>query len=266
LLVFISLTVFNVSAADTLYMMMHSDNEYYSGNQDALVVAQVIPSDNDNIKIKVIKVISKRDSHTLESEIYLDPLVLYFNLPEEKPKVGDYAVVPVKCVDDLQNFYVLSYNYMCRSDIGDYSDLRLYFDCNNPAAMDILAIENYVNSNAEIKNFAFDGDKNLLIVKDLGDNILQEIEIDNASSYLPKTSGQTGDDKSTPDNIVATFEPQPAPAEDPHEDHEEIDITDIIPEPDNRIDKIVPMPLIVVAALVFIASMTIYSINRKKTR
>ena len=252
-----------------LFMMMHGDTGYYTENQDALIIAQVVPNDNDNIKMRVIKAIYQKASLTLESEIYLEPLSLYFNLPEEKPKVGEYAVVPLKRLHESENLYMLSYNYMCRSDIGDYSALRLYYDCNNPAAMDILAIEKYVNSDGKSRNFTFDGEQNLLTVKDSSDNIIEKIRLDRTNSYMPKIPAVLDivDNALLAPAVYTQVSEEIESSQAPHDNpYEEVDIADIIPEPDNRVDKIVPVPLIVLAAIVFLASMSMYFANRKKSR
>lgn len=247
---------FGASAADDLYRMMHFDNEYFIDHQDALIVGQVIPSDNENLKIMIKDRVYVKDSIDIGDTIYLDPLVLYFNLPGEGPKVGDYVILPLKKVTGTDNFFMLSYAYMCRCDMGDIGSLSLYYDTNNPNTIDVLAIERFINSEGEDKNFAFSS--NTLIITGPDGQSQEEIQLDNLESYLPDIFSQSTIDTN---GEIAT-----ATADPKEKSEEDMSYEDLIPEPDNRIDKIVPLPVVIGAVVVFIICVVIYALSRGKEK
>jgi hypothetical protein len=142
-----------VSAVDFLYRMLNADDDNFAQAQDAMVVGEILSATPGTYRVKTLKTITGEnvpDEFTLQTDDF------YFNIPNETPEAGEYAVLPLKALSEAGS-YALSYSFMCRADSADYTALRLYIPKESLHVLEIKAIEVYVNSGGLLRDFGFDG-------------------------------------------------------------------------------------------------------------
>lgn len=171
-IVVLSLFTKNVFAADALYRMLHADDiEQFKDDQDAIIVGEIVESNEKVYKVCVIECISGKVE---SNNILIDKEFQYAGFSEEKaqPIVDDFCVISVKKYGEI---YKRAW-YAVKADSGDYKSLKLIYEAKRFGGGDIPAIQWYINSGGVEKNFYFSSDK-VFVRKPDG----KDIEITNIS-------------------------------------------------------------------------------------
>lgn len=151
--------------ADALYRLMHNDH-------DALVIAEVIEIDNEQIVFRVEKTIVSDKDLNMSSKIKqlkldeftmykknLSNIALYGDITSQEDfiKVGDAYLISLN--KKLNNFEVAWGAYKVSS--LDFKTLDiLYPDSSQWKIMDATAIKYFINSDGSETEFSFDGSTN----------------------------------------------------------------------------------------------------------
>ncbi len=147
----ISLVTYStVYAADPLYRM--TNPEYFPGDQDAMILGQIISLEDDVFLISVLKTINGSvDSDTIQ----VDGKFTYLGFSQEHydAKVGDFCIIALKKYDDV--YKVIYPDRAVLADSGDYKTLKCFHDEENPQGGDVPAIQWYVNSGGTENGFGF---------------------------------------------------------------------------------------------------------------
>lgn len=156
----------SVYAADSLYRLMHNDH-------DGLIIGEIISIDEDNIKVSVEKsIISSKDlnSSDVKNQLNLTEANIissfkygFFydeNDEEANPSLGDYVLMSI--VKSGNDFKIAWGAY--KVDNLDYKSLSVVSleYLNMSSKMDAAAIKAFVNSDGEISEFSFDGQKEIV--------------------------------------------------------------------------------------------------------
>lgn len=135
-------------AADALYRMLHADQvEQFKEDQDALLVGQIIVSEGDKFKVKVLKLLSGKAS----SDIILVSSDFTYGWEKTPPKVNDYAVFSLK---KTGNYYRKAWG-IYKATSGDFNTLKLeVLNAPTPGLLgDLACIQWYVNSGGKESDF-----------------------------------------------------------------------------------------------------------------
>lgn len=156
----------NVYAADGLYRLMHNDH-------DALIVGEIISIDENDIKVSVEKnIISNKNlnDYAVRKQLNLSEVSIissfrytFFydeNDNEGNPSVGDYVLMSV--LKSGKGFEIAWGAY--KVDSLDYKNLSVVLPkyASMSCKMEAAAIKTFVNSDGEINEFFFDGDKEIV--------------------------------------------------------------------------------------------------------
>ncbi|WP_313757770.1 hypothetical protein [Tissierella sp.] len=156
----------NVYAADGLYRLMHNDH-------DALIVGEIISIDENDIKVSVEKnIISNKDlnNYAARKQLNLSEVNIissfrytFFydeNDNEGNPSVGDYVLMSV--LKSGKGFEIAWGAY--KVDSIDYKNLSVILPryVSMGYKMEAAAIKAFVNSDGEINEFFFDGNKEIV--------------------------------------------------------------------------------------------------------
>jgi len=149
-IILLALSVVTVSAADALYRM--TNPEYFPGDQDAMLLGQIIEVEGNISTITVLKVLNG----SIENDtIQVDGKFTYLGFSQEhfEAKVGDFCIIPVKKYDDV--YKVVYPDRAILADSGDYETLKCYYEDYNYGGGDVPAIQWYVNSGGIENGFGF---------------------------------------------------------------------------------------------------------------
>lgn len=148
-------------AADALYRMLHADEvESFKADQDAVIVGQLINKNNNQFKVKVLKVIS---GSVKTDVISLLEFEYSFGEVNKKPQVQDFCVASIKKVG---TYYQKAWGIFQASS-GDYRTLEVL---TSKAKADAAAIQWYVNSDGTEKDFFFE-ENSVFVRKPNGESI-----------------------------------------------------------------------------------------------
>lgn len=153
----------SVYAADALYRLMHNDH-------DGLIIGEIISIDEDNIKVSVEKsIISSKDlnSSAVKNKLNLDEVNIissfkygfFYDENDEKanPSLGDYVLMSI---EKSGNDFKIAWGAYKVNNL-DYESLSVVLpeDSNMSSKMDAAAIKAFVNSDGELNEFSFAGQK-----------------------------------------------------------------------------------------------------------
>lgn len=156
-------------AADSLYRLMHND-------QQALVIAEVVESNQQVVEFKVEKsIISEKDlnksskipqleieSFTLNRE-ELTPIKFFENIEiDDAYKTGDTYLVSLNEKEEEEGYEVGIGVY--KLDSSDYESADVLYPGNSPEwrIMEAMAVKEFINTDGAESEFTFDGDNKIL--------------------------------------------------------------------------------------------------------
>ncbi len=137
-------------AADPLFRMVNP--ELFPGDQDAMIVGQIISPYQENYVVKVLKVING----SVEGEsILVDKNFTYLAFSEEhyNPQLGDFCVLAIKKYDGI--YKVRFPDRVVKADSGNYETLKCIYEDVRFQGGDVPAIQWYVNSGGTENGFGF---------------------------------------------------------------------------------------------------------------
>lgn len=148
LLILAFINVTRVYAGDNISMMM-------SGNHTAFIIGEITSSNEDNFEVSIAHVINGK----LKDKVIMVNCDFKYANTEESPKKGDYCVLSLDKKD--KNYKIAWGAYKAKN--MDYRILELEksigFQGQSP---DLAALEWYINSDGEDKDFYFEGSKTFL--------------------------------------------------------------------------------------------------------
>lgn len=126
--------------------------ESFPGDQDAMIVGQIISEEQEFYNINVLKILNG----SIENEnIKVEKGFTYLGFSEEhfNAQVGDFCIIAIKKYDDI---YKLIYtDRAVKANSGDYKTLRCLYESVNYQGGDVPAIQWYVNSGGTENGFGF---------------------------------------------------------------------------------------------------------------
>lgn len=143
-------TAGSASAADPLYRMVNP--EYFPGDQDAMIVGQIVSLDQNNFRISVLKVLNgsmSSDSILVEKNF----TYLSFSEAHAVSQVGDFCIMAIKKDDDI--YKVIYPDRVVKANSGDYATLKCLYEDVYYGATDVPAIQWYANTDGAENGFGF---------------------------------------------------------------------------------------------------------------
>lgn len=156
-----------VFAADNLYRLMHND-------QQALVIAEVVESNDELTKFQVKKSIVSEQDLNISSKIEQLELDSFTLRNEDLSPIKFYENVETKDAYNQGDIYLISLNEkedgyeiawgIYELSSSDYESLDVLHPKNSPQwrIMEAMAIKEFVNTDGRKSEFTFDGDNKTL--------------------------------------------------------------------------------------------------------
>lgn len=122
------------------------------GYQDALIIGEVIKSNEDSIEIKAYHIVS---GALKDKKIVLESKFKYAYINKE-PKIGDYCIISI---DKVEKGYKLAWGAY-KTNSWDYKSLEIEKEgLYEGQRAELTVLQWFVNTNGRESNFFFNGDK-----------------------------------------------------------------------------------------------------------